>query len=72
MNANILPRIFVVLAVATALTGCVLRPYTRDARDPALAVVAPCYSGDICTDPARGYDGAGFAWAVDVVTSLRH
>jgi hypothetical protein len=70
MNTTVLHRVILHLAVmlvaAAALGGCVFKPYMRDARDPALSVTAPCFTGDVCA-----VDNAGFSWTTDVMASVR-
>lgn len=66
MNTKTL-LLFLVVAAIT-LGGCGFRAYVRDARDPALSVEPPCYSGDVCASAPYN----GFAWAADAMHSAGH
>lgn len=63
MTTRSLHRVLFLTFVTIALGGCGFRTYMRDARDPALSVEPPCYSGDICGFGPNG----GFVWVADVI-----
>jgi hypothetical protein len=60
-----LTKLALVLALGPA-TGCTFGWLPRESRDPALAAVPPCFTGDICGVP---FDGAGVAWVPDALRS---
>lgn len=62
-----LAKLALVLAIAPTV-ACTFGTLPHELRDPVLAAVPPCFSGQVCGVP---FDGFGFSWTVDALEAAR-